>query len=67
MKYLTYTIIFSKKQYFLNLMEKLFFDDFFLLFIIVMCIFVCFFFNYINFRSYYTYSGIGITIIVKNE
>ena len=29
MKYLTYTIIFSKKQYFLNLMEKLFFDDFF--------------------------------------
>ena len=43
MKYLTYIIIYSKKQYFLNLMEKFFFDDFFLLFIIVMCIFVCVF------------------------
>ena len=32
MKYLTYTIIFSKKQYFLNLMDKLFFDDFFIIY-----------------------------------
>ena len=43
MKYLTYTIIFSKKQYFLNLMEKLFFDDFF--FIVYNCyVHICVFF-----------------------